>query len=153
MEDALQQCALQDSDQGVAKMAMEALATANATAKGSRAETCLQAMVKELKESTSSMTSAGISGAAAVLQRCPPFPRCEVPKPLKFLRPHYSTLTEHYAKDGQCICSIFGRVCLRRTFSTHDARLIQSEIRKQLECSTQDMGRSPANQTCKCWQR
>lgn len=49
----------QDSDQGVAKMAMEA-------------------MVKELKESTSSMTS--------------------VPKPLKFLRPHYSTLTEHYAK-------------------------------------------------------
>ncbi|CAE7834175.1 PSMD2 [Symbiodinium sp. CCMP2592] len=48
-----------DSDQGVAKMAMEA-------------------MVKELKESTSSMTS--------------------VPKPLKFLRPHYSTLTEHYAK-------------------------------------------------------
>jgi len=49
----------QDPDQGVAKMAMEA-------------------MVKELKESTSSMTS--------------------VPKPLKFLRPHYSTLTEHYGK-------------------------------------------------------
>eukprot|EP00439_Symbiodinium_sp_Y106_P044337 s4196_g5.t1 len=38
----------------------------------------MEAMVKELKESTSSMTS--------------------VPKPLKFLRPHYSTLTEHYAK-------------------------------------------------------
>lgn len=49
----------QDPDQGVAKMAMEA-------------------MVKELKESTSSMTS--------------------VPKPLKFLRPHYPALTEHYAK-------------------------------------------------------
>ena len=56
--------ALEDSDQGVAKMAMEA-------------------MVKELKESTSSMTS--------------------VPKPLKFLRPHYSTLTEHYAKVGSAV--------------------------------------------------
>eukprot|EP00933_Yihiella_yeosuensis_P032889 TRINITY_DN2655_c0_g1_i1.p1 TRINITY_DN2655_c0_g1~~TRINITY_DN2655_c0_g1_i1.p1 ORF type:complete len:891 (-),score=252.91 TRINITY_DN2655_c0_g1_i1:80-2752(-) len=49
----------QDSDQGVARMALEA-------------------MIKELKESTSTMTS--------------------VPKPLKFLRPHYSTLTEHYEK-------------------------------------------------------
>mmetsp|Transcript_17078 Transcript_17078/g.39858 ORF Transcript_17078/g.39858 Transcript_17078/m.39858 type:complete len:879 (+) Transcript_17078:79-2715(+) len=49
----------QDPDQGVARLALET-------------------MVKELKTSTSSMTS--------------------VPKPLKFLRPHYSVLTEHYAK-------------------------------------------------------
>jgi 26S proteasome regulatory subunit N1 len=49
----------QDSDPGVAKLA-------------------LQKMVDELKTSTSSMTS--------------------VPKPLKFLRPHYSALVEHYSK-------------------------------------------------------
>mmetsp|Transcript_23303 Transcript_23303/g.42134 ORF Transcript_23303/g.42134 Transcript_23303/m.42134 type:complete len:888 (-) Transcript_23303:94-2757(-) len=42
------------------------------------AKMAMEALVKELKESTSSMTS--------------------VPKPLKFLRPHYSTLTEHYGK-------------------------------------------------------
>lgn len=49
----------QDSDPGVAKLA-------------------LQTIVSELKTSTSSMTS--------------------VPKPLKFLRPHYSALVEHYSK-------------------------------------------------------
>jgi len=49
----------QDPDAGVAKLALETVA-------------------KELKSSTSSMTS--------------------VPKPLKFLRPHYTTLTDHYEK-------------------------------------------------------
>mmetsp|Transcript_55967 Transcript_55967/g.135029 ORF Transcript_55967/g.135029 Transcript_55967/m.135029 type:complete len:881 (-) Transcript_55967:136-2778(-) len=42
------------------------------------AKLALETMVTELKTSTSSMTS--------------------VPKPLKFLRPHYTALTEHYAK-------------------------------------------------------
>lgn len=42
------------------------------------AKLALETMVKELKTSTASMTS--------------------VPKPLKFLRPHYPALTEHYAK-------------------------------------------------------
>jgi len=42
------------------------------------AKLALETMVSELKSSTSSMTS--------------------VPKPLKFLRPHYPALTEHYAK-------------------------------------------------------
>mmetsp|Transcript_89131 Transcript_89131/g.277051 ORF Transcript_89131/g.277051 Transcript_89131/m.277051 type:complete len:880 (+) Transcript_89131:2-2641(+) len=42
------------------------------------AKLALETMVNELKTSTSSMTS--------------------VPKPLKFLRPHYPILTEHYAK-------------------------------------------------------
>jgi len=42
------------------------------------AKLALETMVAELKSSTSSMTS--------------------VPKPLKFLRPHYSALTEHYEK-------------------------------------------------------
>uniref|UniRef100_A0A7S4T185 Uncharacterized protein n=1 Tax=Alexandrium monilatum TaxID=311494 RepID=A0A7S4T185_9DINO len=42
------------------------------------AKLALETMVTELKTSTSSMTS--------------------VPKPLKFLRPHYPALTEHYAK-------------------------------------------------------
>lgn len=64
----------------------------------------IKAMVKELKESTSSMTS------VAALRDCGQERVCfltgvvepgfcvQVPKPLKFLRPHYSTLTEHYAK-------------------------------------------------------
>merc|ERR1740121_3086598 len=42
------------------------------------AKLALETIVSELKTSTSSMTS--------------------VPKPLKFLRPHYKTLTEHYDK-------------------------------------------------------
>mmetsp|Transcript_70952 Transcript_70952/g.154160 ORF Transcript_70952/g.154160 Transcript_70952/m.154160 type:complete len:882 (-) Transcript_70952:135-2780(-) len=49
----------QDSDQGVARLALETMGS-------------------ELKSATSSMTS--------------------VPKPLKFLRPHFGALTEHYAK-------------------------------------------------------
>jgi 26S proteasome regulatory subunit N1 len=53
---------VQDSDDGVAKLALDTI-------------------VSELKTSTSSMTS--------------------VPKPLKFLRPHYPKLIEHYAKMSE----------------------------------------------------
>eukprot|EP00967_Tisochrysis_lutea_P028397 scaffold33028_cov32-Tisochrysis_lutea.AAC.6 len=41
----------------------------------------LTAMSKEIREATSSMTS--------------------VPKPLKFLRPHYGTLKEHHANEKE----------------------------------------------------
>lgn len=67
------------SEEDAAKKAeFELLALRAQDADEGVARLALETIVSELKTSTSSMTS--------------------VPKPLKFLRPHYSALTEHYSK-------------------------------------------------------
>jgi 26S proteasome regulatory subunit N1 len=69
---------ISEEDQAIIEQ-MQLLVTRSAdSAKGIRIN-ALTAMAKEIREATSSMTS--------------------VPKPLKFLRPHYATIKEHYANE------------------------------------------------------
>lgn len=60
---------------------MQLLVTRSADSEKGIRINALTAMAKEIREATSSMTS--------------------VPKPLKFLRPHYATLKEHYVGETE----------------------------------------------------
>jgi 26S proteasome regulatory subunit N1 len=60
---------------------MQLLVTRSADSEKGIRMNALTAMAKEIREATSSMTS--------------------VPKPLKFLRPHYATLKEHYVRETE----------------------------------------------------
>jgi 26S proteasome regulatory subunit N1 len=85
---------VQDPELGVAKLALEA-------------------MVAELKSSTSSMTS--------------------VPKPLKFLRVHYPVLTEHYAKMPESEVKLFFADVLSILSTTMQKEGARQSLRYRLE--------------------